>query len=61
MDMTDEEKAERLERQKKELEAAKTENLTSQKNAGDLYAEAIRAFARYSGNEDEDDDDDEEY
>ena len=45
----------------KELEAAKTENLTSQKNAGDLYAEAIRAFARYSGNEDEDDDDDEEY
>jgi len=56
------EKLEReLMRQKKELEAAKTENLTSQKNAGDLYAEAIRAFARYSGNEDEDDDDDEEY
>lgn len=48
-------------RLKQEYEKAKTETLMSQKSAEDLYANAIRAFGRYSGHEDEDDYDDEDY
>lgn len=51
------EKLEReLMRQKQEYEAAKTENLASQRNAEEQYANAIKAFRKYSGTyEDEED------
>lgn len=48
-------------RQKTEYVKVKTKNLTSQRNAEDLYSDAIKAFARYSGHEDDEDDDYEEY
>lgn len=49
---------ERLEREKLEEEnkllRAKTEALQSQKRSEELFAEAIKAFQTYSGNEDRD-------
>lgn len=43
-------------RQKKDYEAAKTENLASQRNSEELYANAIKAFRKYSGTDDEEED-----
>ena len=49
------------EKLEKELLEAKAENLRSSKKTEEMFAEAMKAFARYSGNvyEDEDDFDDE--
>lgn len=44
-----------LMRQKRDYEAAKIDNLNSQRNSEDLYSEAIRAFRRYSGADEDDD------
>ena len=59
---------ERLERERLEEEnkmlRAKTQALESQARTEELYAQAIKAMQRYSGNldpEDEDDDDDSDY
>lgn len=50
----------RLERdvlsEKKKLMSAKTESIESQKNADQMYKEALRAMKRYSGNGSVDDD-----
>ena len=50
---------ERIERETKELEkellVAKTEALKSQKRSEELFAEAIKAFKSYSGQDDPDD------
>jgi hypothetical protein len=52
---------EKLERevmeQKKDYEAAKTENLASQRNAEEQYLNAIRAFRKYSGTPEDDEED----
>lgn len=56
---------ERLEKQKLEAEVelikAKKEYMDSQKQLDALYADAIKAFAEYSGNEVEDDEEYEDY
>ncbi len=44
-----------------ELITAKTENLQSSKRSEELYAEAIAAMRRYSGNGDPDDEPEEDY
>lgn len=49
-----------LERQK-ELITAKTEQLKSAKRVEELYADAMKAFREYSGQDDEEDISDEEY
>lgn len=55
---------ERFETQKLELELqlvqAKTENLRLQQKNDEMYAEALKAFKRYSGTDDIEDDDDED-
>ena len=55
---------ERFETQKLELELqlvqAKTENLRLQQKNDEMYAEALKAFKRYSGTDDVEDDDDED-
>jgi hypothetical protein len=43
--------------QKKDYEAAKTENLASQRNAEEQYLNAIRAFRKYSGTPEDDEED----
>jgi len=48
------------ERLEKELLEAKAENLRSAKRSEELFSEAIKAFARYSGNVYEDEDDGED-
>ena len=49
-----------LEKQK-ELIVAKTETLQSQKRSEEMFAEAIKAFKNYSGQEDDDEGYDDEY
>lgn len=55
---------ERFETQKLELELqlvqAKTENLRLQQKNDEIYAEALKAFKRYSGTDDIEDEDDED-
>ena len=48
------------EKLEKELLEAKAENLRSAKRSEELFSEAIKAFARYSGNVYEDEDDGED-
>lgn len=43
-----------------ELVKAKTENLRMQQKNDEMYAEALRAFKRYSGTDVDEDDDDED-
>lgn len=43
-----------------ELVKAKTENLRMQQKNDEIYADALRAFKRYSGTDDAEDDDDED-
>lgn len=45
-------------RQKIDYEAAKTENLASQRTSEELYREALNAFRVYNGVEEEDDNED---
>ncbi len=56
---------ERLERERLENEnilvRAKAEAIKSQEKAEELYINAIRAFQRYSGNDNEEDDDESDY